>query len=81
MPSLILNGNHIEVHRESRRLILHRPKDDFHDGQSLTVPLNDVDRVTVVGHPNIPVSVFQRLMRDGIPVSFISEKSLSTFSS
>jgi len=74
MPSLVLNGNHLNVRRESRRLILHRPTDDLHDGQSLTVPLADVDRVTIVGHPNVPVSVFQRLMRESIPVSFVSEK-------
>lgn len=74
MPNLIINGSHLGVRREARRLILQRPKDDLHEAKSLTVPLTDVERVTVVGHPGIPVSVFQRLMRENIPVSFVSEK-------
>jgi CRISPR-associated protein Cas1 len=74
MPSLVINGNHIEARRESRRIVLSRPKDDHAAGASLNVPLADVDRAVVVGHPRIPVSVFQRLMRESIPVVFISEK-------
>lgn len=74
MPSLVLNGNHLAARRESRRLILRRAGDDLVAAASLSVPLTDVDRATVVGHPHIPVSVLQRLMKEGIPVAFISEK-------
>ena len=74
MPSLVLNGNKITVRRESRRLVLSRTGDDCTAAATTSVPLTDVDRATVVGHPNIPVSVFQRLMREGISVSFISER-------
>lgn len=74
MPTLVFNGNHIEAERESRRIILRRPGDDRIPSATLSVPLADVDRATVVGHPRIPVSVFQRLMKEGIPVSFVSEK-------
>ena len=74
MPSRMLNGNHIEARRESRRIILSRPGDDTASAATLTIPLTDVDRATVIGHPRVPVSVFQRLMREGIPVAFVSEK-------
>ncbi len=74
MPSLVLNGNKITVRRESRRLVLSRAGDDRVASATISVPLSDVDRAMVVGHPQIPVSVFQRLMREGISVSFISER-------
>ncbi|QBG48954.1 CRISPR-associated endonuclease Cas1 [Verrucomicrobia bacterium S94] len=74
MPSLVFNGNRIEARRESRRIILSRTGDDCSTAASVSVPLNDVDRATVVGHPHVSVSVLQKLMREGIPVSFISEK-------
>lgn len=73
MPSLILNGTKVSVRRESRRLILGRCGDDLEDRRTLSVPLADLDRATIVGHPSVPVSVLQRLMKEGIPVSFISE--------
>ena len=73
MPGLILNGSRIAVERESRRLILRRQTDDTVPEQTLSVPLLDVDRVTVIGHPHIPVSVLQTLLHDDIPVSFITE--------
>lgn len=74
MPTLVFNGNHIEAERASRRIILRRAGDDHAASATISVPLADVDRATVVGHPRIPVSVFQRLMKEGIPVSFVSEK-------
>jgi CRISP-associated protein Cas1 len=73
MPSLVLNGNRISVRRERRRLVLARNGDDQTSANSLHVPLTDVERATVVGHPVIPVSVLQCLMKEGIAVSFISE--------
>lgn len=40
----------------------------------ITVHLAEVDRVTVIGHPAVPISVLQQFMNRGIPVSFVSEK-------
>lgn len=74
MPSLILNGARVRARRESRRLILSRDADDMEKHRTLAVPLADVDRATIVGHPAVPVSVLQCLMREQIPVAFISEK-------
>ena len=74
MPSLVLNGAKISVHREHRRLILSRDKDDLEKHRTLSVPLSDVDRTTIIGHPNVPISVLQTLMKESIPVAFISEK-------
>ena len=74
MSSLVFNGDNISVKRESRRLILSRKNRETDSEETLTAPMHDIDRVTVVGHPSIPVSVFQTFMKDGIPVSFISEK-------
>lgn len=74
MPTLVFNGNHIEAERASRRIILRRPGDDHVAPATVSVPLADVDRATVVGHPRIPVSIFQTLMKEGIPVGFVSEK-------
>jgi len=73
MPGLILNGSRIAVERESRRLILRRQTDEVSPEQSLSVPLIDVERVTVIGHPHLPISVLQTLLHDDIPVSFITE--------
>lgn len=73
MPGLILNGSRITVERESRRLILRRQTDDSAPAQTLQVPLLDVDRVTVIGHPHLSVSTLQTLLHDNIPVSFITE--------
>jgi CRISPR-associated protein Cas1 len=74
MPTLVFNGNRVTARRESRRIVLCRAGDDRGDGQTLTVPITDVDRATVVGHPQVSVSVLQALMKEGIPVSFVSEK-------
>ncbi|MEI6890576.1 MAG: CRISPR-associated endonuclease Cas1 [Pontiella sp.] len=74
MPSLIFNGNRITARRESRRIILSRSGDDQTEATTLRVPLTDVDRATVIGHPQVSISVLQRLMKERIPVSFISEK-------
>ena len=74
MPTLIFNGNRIDAHRERRRIVLRRLADDHVAAQTLSVPVADVDRASVVGHPGVSVSVLQTLMKEGIPVSFISEK-------
>ncbi|WP_372847189.1 CRISPR-associated endonuclease Cas1 [Pontiella sp.] len=74
MPSLVINGNHIEANKESRRVVLRRAGDDAMAAGTLHVPLTDVDRATVVGHPRVSISVLQTLMKEGIPVAFISEK-------
>jgi len=74
MPSLVFNGNRIEARRESRHIILSRAGDDHTAAASTSVPLTDVDRAIVIGHPAVSISVLQSLMKEGIPVSFISEK-------
>lgn len=73
MPGLILNGSRITVERQSRRLILRRQTDENSPAQTLSVPLLDVDRVTVIGHPHLSVSTLQTLLHENIPVSFITE--------
>lgn len=74
MPTLVLNGNHVAAHQDHRRVVLSRAGDDHSAAGTLQVPVADVDRATVIGHPQISVSVFQQLMKAGIPVSFVSEK-------
>jgi CRISPR-associated protein Cas1 len=73
MPGLILNGSRIAVERESRRLILRRQTEDQTPDRTLEVPLLDVERVTVVGHPHLPVATLQTLLHENIPVSFVTE--------
>lgn len=74
MPSLIINGNRIAAHREHRRVILSRLADDHSASGILHVPVADLDRATVIGHPAVSVSVLQQLMKERIPISFVSEK-------
>lgn len=74
MPSIVLNGSRVAARRESRRIVLSRAGNDREESRSLAVPVADVDRATVVGHPQVSVPVLQRLMKEGIPVAFISEK-------
>jgi CRISPR-associated protein Cas1 len=74
VPTLVFNGNHIQAEREHRRIVLRRAGDACTEAATLSVPLTDVDRATVIGHPRVSVSVLQRLMKEGIPVSFVSEK-------
>jgi len=73
MPSLILQGVRLNIRRESKRLLLSRSEESG-GSRDLSVPLNDVDRVVIVGHPYIPVSVLQTLLREGIPAFFITEQ-------
>ena len=74
MPSLVLNGSKISVRRESRNLIMERKKEHDEHAERICPHLADIDRVTIVGHPSLPISVLQVLMYNGIPVSFISER-------
>lgn len=74
MPSLILNGNRIAARRKSRRLVIRREDDRQEERASVEVHLGEVERATVIGHPSVTICALQGLMKEGIPVSFISER-------
>jgi CRISP-associated protein Cas1 len=75
MASLILTGDTVTVNLESRHLDIRRrpPVDDENRRPEIKrVPLHDLDRVIVMGRPSVTIPVLQRLMREGIPVFFLS---------
>lgn len=73
MPSLILTGNTISVRLQSQRLEVIRWQELGTTQEArMYVPIVDLDRVVVVGHPNITIPVLQRLMFDGIPTYFLT---------
>lgn len=74
MPALILNGNKVQARRKSRRLILQRTESRIDGEKPTELHIERIDRATIVGHPSITTPALQVLMKEGIPVSFISEK-------
>lgn len=74
MPSLVLTGDTLSVRLESKHLEVIRretPGDEM-SGTQMRVPLHDLDRVVVVGRPNVTLPVLQRLMFEGIPCFFVT---------
>ena len=74
MPSLILNGSRIAARRKSRQLVIRREDTRQEELATQEVPIGEIDRATVIGHPSITICAYQALMKEGVPVSFISEK-------
>lgn len=74
MPSLILSGDTLSVRLESKHLeVVRRETPDAElSGGQMRVPLHDLDRVLVVGRPNLTIPVLQRLMFEGIPCFFVT---------
>jgi CRISPR-associated protein Cas1 len=72
MPSLIINGSGIEANVESERLILRRSGEE-RPTRNLQVPLHDVERAVVIGHPQVSVRALQKLLRLGVSTAFITE--------
>lgn len=70
MPSLIISGYNVKVKVRSKHLDLYRWEEEGEPPLKIKVPLFDLDRVVVVGRPDISVPVFQRLLRRGIPCYF-----------
>src|SRR6266496_6298391 len=75
MPPLILTGDTISVRLESRHLEVIRWLEKGTKVEArIRVPLVDIDRVVIVGRPNVSIAVLQRLMLDGIPSYFVSHR-------
>jgi CRISPR-associated protein Cas1 len=75
MPALILSGETISVRLESKHLEVIRWLEKGTEREArIHVPLVDVDRVVIVGRPNVSIAVLQRLMLDGIPSYFVSAR-------
>jgi len=75
MPSLILSGDTISVRLQSQRLEVIRWVEVGTTRESrMSVPIADIDRVVVIGHPNLTIPVLQRLMFDGIPTYFLTSR-------
>jgi CRISPR-associated protein Cas1 len=60
-----LESKHLEVIRRET------PTDEVTSSR-MNVPLHDLDRVVVVGRPNVTIPVLQRLMIEGIPCFFVT---------
>jgi len=75
LPPLILTGDTISVRLESRHLEVIRWLEKGTKVEArIRVPLVDIDRVVIVGRPNVSIAVLQRLMLDGIPSYFVSHR-------
>lgn len=73
MPTLALTGDRLCVNLESRHLQVTRRSEGEASSRDVTrIPLHDVDRVAVMGRPDVTVPVLQRLMKLGVPVFFLS---------
>ena len=72
MPSLYLNGHQTRVHLESRRLEVERLDDAGTITKRLQVPIRDVDRAVFVGRVQAHMGVIDRLLRENVPVTFVS---------
>lgn len=72
MPTLVLSGESLCVNLESRHLEIKRREEGSKMKRVTRVPLHDVDRVAVMGRPDVTVPVLQRLMKLEIPVCFLT---------
>lgn len=75
MPTLAITQDTISVRMEQSHLeLINRPSsgDPEDSPVRLHVPLNDIERVVLVGCPGVSIAVFHRLLSLGIPVSFLS---------
>ena len=74
MPSLVITNDTVTVNLESRHLELVKRAEGDSENRliKLRAPLYDIDRVVVCGRPCISMAVFQKFMRDGIPVFFVT---------
>ena len=73
MPPLILTGDTISVRLESRHLEVIRWLEKGTKVEArIRVPLVDIDRVVIVGRPNVSIAVLQRLMAS-LPTLLVTE--------
>ena len=75
MPTLAITQDTISVRLEQFHLeLINRPPSGDREAPNvrLHVPLHDVDRVVLIGCPGVSIAVLHRLMKMGIPVSFVS---------
>jgi len=75
MPPLILSGDTISVRLESKHLeVIRWAEKGVREEARIKVPLFDIDRVVLVGRPNVSIAVLQRLMLEGIPSYFLTAR-------
>jgi CRISPR-associated protein Cas1 len=75
MPNLVLTHDSLSVKLESESLVITRKAESPEgEAQRSHVPLFDLDRVIVLGRPEISTPVLHKFMKSGIPVSFLSAK-------
>jgi CRISPR-associated protein Cas1 len=75
MPSLILSGDTISVRLESKHLEVIRWIEKGNKiEERMRVPIIDIDRVVIVGRPNVSIAVLQHLMFNGIPSYFVTTR-------
>ncbi len=77
MPTLVINGETVSVRLESQHIELIKRNPEKPDSTVFLrkkVPFFDIDRVFIVGRPNITIMVLQKFMFLGIPVSFVTSK-------
>ncbi len=75
MPSLVLSGDTISVRLESRHLEVIRWVEKGNKIEDrMRVPIIDIDRVVIVGRPNVSIAVLQHLMFNGIPSYFVTSR-------
>ena len=75
MPPLILSGDTISVRLESKHLeVIRWAEKGVREEARIKVPMIDIDRVVLIGRPNVTIAVLQRLMLDGIPSYFLTTR-------
>jgi len=75
MPPLILSGDTISVRLESKHLeVIRWAEKGVKEEARIKVPMIDIDRVVLIGRPNVSIAVLQRLMLEGIPSYFLTSR-------
>jgi len=75
MPPLILSGDTISVRLESKHLeVIRWAEKGVREETRMKVPIIDIDRVVIIGRPNVTIAVLQRLMLDGVPGYFLTSR-------
>jgi len=75
MATLVLTGETISVRLDSRNLEVIRWLEKGRKVEErIRVPLIDIERVVLVGRPNVSMAVLQRLMFEGVPAYFVTHR-------
>lgn len=72
MPSVYLNGHDVDAHLSNGKMEVSRPDVEADDVITRRIPFFDIERVVVQGRAGVTVPLIHRLIREEIPVVFLT---------